>query len=70
MSQMPSMEYQKMNPQKYGQIILPNTEKKNENKDENKDENKFLFFLKEYKNTLLVIGLVAVGYYLYKKNKK
>ena len=44
--------------------FLPNTEK------EKKDENKFLFFLTEYKNTLLVIGLVAVGYYLYKKNKK
>ena len=43
--------------------ILPNTEK------EKKAENKFLFFLTEYKNTLLVIGLVAVGYYLYKKNK-
>jgi len=43
--------------------ILPNTEK------EKKDENNFQLFLTEYKNTLLVIGLVAVGYYLYKKNK-
>ena len=70
MSQMPSIEYQRRNPQKYGYLdtpksieILPNTEK------EKKDENKFLFFLTEYKNTLLIIGLVAVGYYLYKKNK-
>jgi hypothetical protein len=61
MSQMPSMEYQKKYPEKYALEIKPNTEKK--------DENKFLFFLTEYKNTLLVIGLVAVGYYLYKKNK-
>jgi hypothetical protein len=67
---MPSLEYQKMNPQKYGYLdtpksieILPNTEK------EKKDENNFQLFLTEYKNTLLVIGLVAVGYYLYKKNK-